>query len=349
MVVASNRYEKRTPKHAKGWLESGVTRRTFMKMTGAFAAGTAVGHTFFRENQAKAMNFGDPTLVETDENVAIKYSVCLACHSACGIRCKVVDGVLVKIDGNPYHPNCLESHVPYDTAPEVAKLTVGKNCAKSQAGIQVVYNPFRIKEPLKRVGARGSGQWETIPWSQAFSEIGAQLNALRDLDTPLASSDTHFGPLANKVIFSGGRNQHGQMEFTDRFWGNCFGTVNKRHDHSSVSHTSHHVGYALATGNGAFGREAATTGSTDLPNCEFVLWFGSDPMSANFPFVPQARKLGEMISRGGRVAVVDPRCSVRARMRRWRWRSAASSSTTISTTPGFCKDPMTPPRTPPVS
>ncbi len=32
----------------------------------------------------------------------IIYSACLQCHNACPIKCKVVDGVLVKIDGNPW-------------------------------------------------------------------------------------------------------------------------------------------------------------------------------------------------------------------------------------------------------
>ncbi len=301
----------------KGWLVAGVTRRTFMKTTGVLAAAT-VGSSFFRENRAKAGNFGNPTLLETVEHVDVKYSVCLACHGGCGIRAKVVDGVLVKIDGNPYHPNCLEPHLAYNTTPEEAKLTVGKVCAKGQAGIQVLYNPYRIKEPLKRVPGtpRGGGQWQPISWDDAFAEIAAQLAPLQDVTTPVDPADTHLGPVANKVVFSGGRNQHGQKEFTDRFWGDIFGTINKRHDHTSICETSHHVAYALATGKGV-SDSGKTKGSTDLPNCKFVLWFGSDPMAANFPLVAQARKLVDMLQRGGKLAVVDPRFNVAASKAAW--------------------------------
>jgi anaerobic selenocysteine-containing dehydrogenase len=48
-------------------------------------------------------------------------TICLGCHSACGLQCKVVDGVLVKIDGNPYHPNNREPHLPFKTAPKKRK------------------------------------------------------------------------------------------------------------------------------------------------------------------------------------------------------------------------------------
>ncbi|MCP4249752.1 MAG: molybdopterin-dependent oxidoreductase [bacterium] len=322
-MVTSNEYDLPKNKTATGWLGSGVTRRTFLKSTGALAVGAAVGSTFFRENRARAQNFGNPLLVETDESVEIKYSVCLACHSACGIRCKLVDGTLVKIDGNPYHPNCREEHLPFDTDPAEARLAPARVCAKGQAGIQVLYNPFRIKEPLKRKAgtARGAGEWETISWDQATQEIGDQLLALRKLDAetdPANPADPWLGPLANQVVFSGGRNEHGQKEFTDRFWGSGYGTINKRHDHTSICEVSHHVGYQFATGLGVAGKPK-TKGATDLPNCEFVLWFGSDPLAANFPFIAQARKLVDMLNGdpAGKLAVVDPRCNVAASKADW--------------------------------
>ena len=297
--------------HPVGWLESEVTRRSFIKAASVLAGGVAFGTTLFHENAALAENFGNPVLVETDGRVDIKYSICLACHNACGIRCKVVDGILVKIDGNPYHPNAREDHLSYATEPAEARTQPARICAKGQSGIQVVYDPLRIKEPLKRVEgtARGAGQWQAISWEQAFSEIGEQLTALRDLENPIDAAAPELGPAANRVVFSGGRNQHGQKEFTDRFWGDSFGTVNKRHDHTSICETSHHVAYQFATGK--------TKGSTDLPSCEFVLWFGSDPCSANFPFLAQSRKLIDMLQRGGKLAVVDPRFNVAASKADW--------------------------------
>lgn len=307
---------------SRGWLDSDVSRRTFLKTTGALTGAVAFGSTLFVENAAKAENFGNPVLVETDDNVVVKYTTCLGCHNGCGIRCKIVDGILVKIDGNPYHPNNLEPHLPYGTDPDEAKLIPGKACAKGMSGMQVLYNPLRIQQPLKRVGSRGSGQWEAISWDQAFAEIanGADgrpgLKELRDLENDIDPNAPELGKRVNQVVFSGGRNQHGQKEFTDRFWGDIYGTINKRHDHTSICETSHHVAYALVTGKG-MGESGKTKGSTDLPNCEFVLWFGSDPMAANFPFVAQSRKLINMLDNGGKLAVVDPRFNVSASKANW--------------------------------
>lgn len=297
-----------------GWHDSEIDRRAFLKLSSSLAVGAAFAGFFFRENKALAASFGDPVLVETDPRAEIKYSVCQGCHGGCGIRCKVVDGVLVKIDGNPYHPNNLEQHLPYATDPQDARLAPARICAKGAAGMQTLYDPHRLKEPLKRVGPRGAGQWQTITWEQAFSEIGAGLLAFRDLGTPVDPASPELGKKVNQVLFSPGRNQ--QAAFNDRFWKKVFGTVNSKLDHTSICEASHHVAHELMTGMGI---AASTKNHTkpDLANAQFVLWFGADPCSANFPFVPIARKLIDFVERGGKLYVVDPLCNVAASKGTW--------------------------------
>ncbi len=60
-------------------------------------------------------------------------SVCLQCPAGCGILVRVVDGRAVKIEGNPKHP-----------------INLGRLCPKGQIGVQVLYDPDRIKEPYVR-------------------------------------------------------------------------------------------------------------------------------------------------------------------------------------------------------
>ena len=54
-------------------------------------------------------------------------------------------------------------------------------CLKGQAGIQLVHDRFRITQPLRRVGERGSDEWETVSWDTALDEI---VNGSPALGTP---------------------------------------------------------------------------------------------------------------------------------------------------------------------
>ncbi|NIN51942.1 MAG: molybdopterin-dependent oxidoreductase [Nitrososphaeria archaeon] len=151
-----------------------ANRRDFLKVAGAAASLAVFGLSSAPLLPDLFKIRGEvipPDPLGTESVTQIKYSVCLQCHSACGIRCKVVDGRLVKIDGNPYHPNTLEPHIPYDTDPVEALNYVGTACAKGQAGIETLYDPYRVKSPMKRAGPRGSGLWKTISWEQAITEI----------------------------------------------------------------------------------------------------------------------------------------------------------------------------------
>jgi anaerobic selenocysteine-containing dehydrogenase/Ni/Fe-hydrogenase subunit HybB-like protein len=110
-----------------------------------------------------------PYPLATPENIL--YSVCQQCNTQCGIKAKVVDGVLVKLDGNPYSPWTIRPPVSYETPVAQAAAVDGWICPKGQAGIQTAYDPYRLRKVLKRDGPRGSGRWKTIEFDQAVSEI----------------------------------------------------------------------------------------------------------------------------------------------------------------------------------
>lgn len=160
------------------------TRRSFVKL-GALLAGagaaSATGLFDAITPQAKASTAplsGDP--LDDDPNVRVVYTTCQQCHSRCGIKAKVWNGQLVKLDGNPYNPSNTEwqdgthaATLDYATDPTLAstKRLRGRICGKAQTGTETVYNPTRVRTPLKRVGPRGGGKWEAIGWSQAIDEI----------------------------------------------------------------------------------------------------------------------------------------------------------------------------------
>jgi tetrathionate reductase subunit A len=99
------------------------------------------------------------------------YSVCQQCNTNCGVKVKISDGLVAKIDGNPYSPWTLTPHLPYETPLVEAANVEGALCPKGQAGIQALYDPYRIVKVLKRDGKRGENKWKTIAFDQAVKEI----------------------------------------------------------------------------------------------------------------------------------------------------------------------------------
>jgi anaerobic selenocysteine-containing dehydrogenase len=166
--------------------------------------------------------------------------------------------------------------------------------------METVYDPLRLRGPLKRVGKRGEGKWVSISWDQAMDEIATRLKEYRSFD-PIDPNYPELGPKANQVVFAPGRYEHGQKEFTDRFWAKCYGTINKRHDHTSICEESHHIAGYLMT------EWKKNHFKPDIANAEFIIWWGSNPLEAGFPMQALARKVMDFKARGGKMAVVDPR------------------------------------------
>lgn len=101
-----------------------------------------------------------------EDKVELLRAGCFFCHVRCGVLVTKVNGRITDIKGDP---DCPHNH--------------GFTCSRldKQRYLEgFVYNPNRLKKPLKRIGERGSGQWEEISWDQAFDEIAEKLADLRD-------------------------------------------------------------------------------------------------------------------------------------------------------------------------
>jgi len=162
-----------------GLAKAKVSRRCILK-SAAFLGGSALlmnridgAFKLLGSAEAASLPTGSYPL---SKPTSLIYSACLQCHTACPIKVKILDGVAVKIDGNPYSENLIPN-INY-TAPlaKAAKIDAGL-CPKGQAGIQSLYDPYRVVKVLKRKGPRGSNKWEIISFDKAINEIvnGGQL------------------------------------------------------------------------------------------------------------------------------------------------------------------------------
>lgn len=96
-------------------------------------------------------------------------TVCGACHNCCSIKVVLRNGRIDKIKGMPEDPR-----------------TKGTICSKALAGKQYVYDPNRLKYPVKRVGKRGENKWQRITWDEALEEIAQKFNQIKKENGPRA-------------------------------------------------------------------------------------------------------------------------------------------------------------------
>ncbi len=151
-----------------------LSRRDFLAKGALLGGGAVAGLAAAPADAAALLNSGRADVhydLADAENVI--YSACLQCNTGCGIKCKLQDGVISKIDGNPYSPWTLVPHLPMRTSTASAALVDGALCPKGQSGLQSAYDPFRLRKVLKRAGQRGENKWTSIPFDQAVKEICA--------------------------------------------------------------------------------------------------------------------------------------------------------------------------------
>ncbi|HSF82108.1 MAG TPA: molybdopterin-dependent oxidoreductase [Anaerolineales bacterium] len=250
-----------------------LSRREFLKVSAAGSASAAVGAGIAKSFFETEPQPGAPPY--TQDWVP---TICLMCPGGCGVLVRTVNGRAVKIEGNPLHP-----------------VNTGKVCPKANAALQVLYDPDRIKNPLRQVGERGSGNWQPISWDEAIGIIAQRLSEIR------------ANPGPHTVAFMTGRVRGQMGGLIDRFLA-AYGSPNHiRHDSLSVD--GERIGNELMYGH----REQL---GYDWDNCNYVLSFGRAFLEASRPTVRQIRAFSSMRrdrpNRRGKFVQVDTRFSITA-------------------------------------
>ncbi len=146
-------------------LAAEVSRRGLVKTTaigGLAMASSALTLPFSRI--AHAVDSAIPT--KSDEKVI--WSACTVnCGSRCPLRMHVVDGEIKYVETD----NTGDDN--YDGLHQV------RACLRGRSMRRRVYNPDRLKYPMKRVGARGEGKFERISWEEAYDIIATKMQRLR--------------------------------------------------------------------------------------------------------------------------------------------------------------------------
>lgn len=204
-------------------------------------------------------------------------SACSMCYSCCSILARVVDGTLVKIEGNPG-----------------STVGEGRLCAKGVAGIMMAYDPYRVNVPLKRTNPeKGIGidpGWVEISWEEAYDTVTAKLKKVLE-DNP------------RKLFMQGTTTANAEMHWGLDTFSQAFGT-----DSIWVGGGGLHCGSGAHELNGLI--HASWSLVPDFKLCNYALYFGaSKGHSAGHVANQNAQLAADARARGMKLVVVDPMCN----------------------------------------
>ena len=204
-------------------------------------------------------------------------TTCFNCEAACGLMAYLdkESGQVRKLEGNPHHPG-----------------SRGRNCAKGPATLNQIHDPERILYPMKRVGPRGSGQFERTTWDEVVATFAARIRKALQEDR------------RTEVMYHVGRpGADGYMDRVLQSWG-----VDGHNSHTNVCSAAARLGYALWSGG--------DRPSPDHAHAKFILLLSSHLETGHY-FNPHAQRIIEGKMAGAKIATVDVRLSNTASMSDW--------------------------------
>jgi anaerobic selenocysteine-containing dehydrogenase len=200
------------------------------------------------------------------------------CPDTCSILTTVEDGKAIAVRGNPDHP-----------------FTRGRLCVKVNNYEDRVYSDKRVLYPLKRVGPKGSGQFQRISWDEALETIAARWKSI--IATDGAQAILPYSYLGTQGIING-------LNVGDPLFNKLGATVSERTFCDSGSCTAYMM---------TIGPTPGVDPESFVHSKYIVLWacntLGTN--SHHWPFIEQAKKAG------AKLVVIDPVRTRTARLADW--------------------------------
>ncbi|MGG0787264.1 molybdopterin oxidoreductase family protein [Peribacillus simplex] len=194
-------------------------------------------------------------------------SVCsLDCPDQCGLLLHKKDGKIIKVQGDPDHP-----------------VTKGNICNKVRNMTARLYDPNRLKQPLKRIGPKGEGNFAPISWEEAIDTITSKWKDLIEM---------HGSESILPYSFYGNMGNLSAEGMDRRFFHKLGASMLER----SICNAAGSVGYSYTMG-GSFGIDPEETIHTKL----FIMW-GINAVSTNMHQVTLAQQARK---NGAKVVVID--------------------------------------------
>lgn len=245
-----------------------LTRRKFLQSASLAAVALPLSRAIASESGVKRSpleakgSFKDETVVG---------GICEMCFWRCQLVGKKRGGRLVKLEGNPKS---------IDNGTSI--------CARGNAGIKLLYDPDRLKFPLKNVGERGNPKWKKISWKEALDECGNKLKAV----------ENKYGA-KGICVFPHGSSAKYPMHFFER----TVGTKNVSEASFFQCRGIRDTAYVATIGK-------APGEKVDMPNAKVIFLLGGH-FGENI-HVSHIKRYLKGLQNGAKLIVVDPRYSASA-------------------------------------
>jgi anaerobic dimethyl sulfoxide reductase subunit A len=250
-----------------------LSRRSFLKWTGALAGATAVAGGL---SATGVSPLGATEVSAEPETQVIPTGCSNNCGGRCVIRASVKDGVLTRIESDP--------------DPDTAEQLALRGCLRGRSYRQIVYHPDRLKYPMKRVGKRGEGKFERISWDEATTMIADQVKRISQ----------KYGALSIHPLYaSGNSGAVAGTGFVKRLLGLYCGDFLNYYGTYSSGQTRYATPYTYGTSNSGNMR-------ADWANSKLIILDGFNPAETVFGTntMYYLRKAKEA---GAKIIVIDPR------------------------------------------
>ncbi|MBU0729574.1 MAG: molybdopterin-dependent oxidoreductase [Proteobacteria bacterium] len=241
-----------------------TTRRSLLKSTGLAAASYPFSAYAGQRDFAEAK-----TAASAGAKTREIPSICAMCQVNCRIAGVIWDGKLIHVRGNGK-----------------GDYNRDKICARGHAAPQLLYDPDRLKYPLRREGRRGEGKWTRISWGEAIDTISFKLE----------QTINRHGP-ESLALFANGPSSTYMREL--------FNTLEVPNINNSVDEfctSNRDLAYGLTFGNTPLPLEI-----TGLDNIRCMVLFGSH-LGENVN-VPELNLVIDALAKGMKLIVIDPRFS----------------------------------------
>ncbi|MBT9316860.1 molybdopterin-containing oxidoreductase family protein [Leptothoe spongobia] len=189
------------------------------------------------------------------------------CPDTCSMLVTVEDGRATKVEGNPEHP-----------------FTQGTLCGKVSDYLDRVYSEDRLLYPMRRVGPKGSGQFERISWDEALTTITEKFKAtIAEYGAEAIMPCSYLG---HEGLLNG-------LTVGDAFFNRLGATVTERTMCISCTSTAYLMTYGPTHG----------TDPDTFRHSKYIVLWGCNALSTNvhlWPFIQAARK------NGAKLVSIDP-------------------------------------------